>query len=143
MKKFFSWSFLGTFFWALIVVDCYHFGSGCDAALFSLTTINPLETAGLCKVLHIFAAIMEILQMLPLILENSPFACIIAIFLNKIILEIKTFSSFLKSFNSSGTGSNCRLPDKEFHFYKDVFDMFHIYPIFHQMTSLDDTIFHA
>ena len=50
--------------------------------LFNLTTINPLETADLGKILHTFVASMGTLQMLPLILENSPFPCINAIFLN-------------------------------------------------------------
>ena len=74
-------------------------------SLFSLTTINPLETAGLGKKLHIFPASAGMLQMLPLILKNSPFPCIIAIFLNKILLEIRTFTNIFKSFNSSGIGS--------------------------------------
>ena len=47
------------------------------------------------KILHTFAVSIETLQILPLILENSPFPWIIAIFLKKILLEIKTFSSFL------------------------------------------------
>ena len=46
--------------------------------------------------LHTFAVSIGTLQMLLLILRNSPFLCIIAIFLNKIILEIKTFGNFLK-----------------------------------------------
>ena len=29
IKKILSWSFLGDIFWAPIVLDCYHFGSGC------------------------------------------------------------------------------------------------------------------
>ena len=57
-----------------------------------------METTCLDKILHIFAASMGTLQMFPLISENSPFPCIIAIFLNKIFLEIKTFPNFLKSF---------------------------------------------
>ena len=45
---------------------------------FNLTTINPLEIAGLGKMLHIFAgSAAMLLQMLPLILENSPFPCIL------------------------------------------------------------------
>lgn len=40
------------------------------------------------KTIHIFAVSMVMLQILPLILENSPLLCIIAIFLHKIILEI-------------------------------------------------------
>ena len=47
------------------------------------------------KILHTFAVSIETLQILPLILENSPFPWVIAIFLKKILLEIKTFSSFL------------------------------------------------
>ena len=49
------------------------------------------------KILHIFAASMGMLQMLPLILENSPFPYSIVIFLNKIILEITTFSIFFRT----------------------------------------------
>ena len=71
---------------------------------FNLTTVNPLETAGLGKIFHIFAASIGLLQVLPLIFENSAFSCIIAIFLNKILLEIKAFSNFFKAFNSSGIG---------------------------------------
>ena len=56
--------------------------------------------ADLGKILHIFAASMGMLQMLPLILENSPFPCIIAIFWNKLLLEIRTFSNFFKFFKS-------------------------------------------
>ena len=33
----------------------------------------------------------------------------------------------------------CRLPNMEFGFYKDAYNMFHIYTIFHQMISLDGT----
>ena len=69
---------------------------------FSLMTVNLLETAGLGKMLHIFAISIGTLQMLPLIIENWPFLCIIAIFLNKILLEIKTLSNYFKFFNSSG-----------------------------------------
>ena len=61
---------------------------------FNLMTINPLETVGLRKMLHIFAVSRGTLQMFSLILENLPFSCIIAGFLNKILLEIKTFSNF-------------------------------------------------
>ena len=42
---------------------------------------------------------MRMLQILLLILESSPFPCIIAMFLNKILSEIKTFPSFFKSLN--------------------------------------------
>ena len=78
-------------------------------SLYSLTTITPLETAGLSKILHIFGAYIGTLQMLPLILINSPFPCIIAIILNKIPLEIGTFSYFFESFNSSGIESRAIL----------------------------------
>ena len=71
--------------------------------------INPLETAGLDKILHIFAASMEMFQMLLLMLEYSLFPCIIAMFLNKLFAEVKTFSIFLKSFNSSSIGTNAIL----------------------------------
>ena len=66
-----------------------------------LTTINPNETAALGKILYILAASMEMLQMLSLILKNSVFQCIISTFLNKIVLEITTFSNFFKFFNLS------------------------------------------
>ena len=39
--------------------------------------------------------------MLPSIVENSFFSCIIVIFLNKTILEIKVFSSLFRFFNST------------------------------------------
>ena len=52
--------------------------------------------ADLGTILHMFAASMGMLQMLPLILENSSFPCIIAIFLNKLLLEIRTFYNFFK-----------------------------------------------
>ena len=51
---------------------------------FNLTTIIPLETADLFGMLGIFAVSMGTLQMLPLILENSPFRCIIAYLLNSL-----------------------------------------------------------
>ena len=77
--------------------------------------------------------------MLPLILKNSAFPCIIAVFLNKILLEIRTFFNFLKLFNSSGIKPfYCRLFDMEFHLYKGAYDMLHICTIFDQMASLDD-----
>ena len=57
---------------------------------------NLLETSDLGKMIHIFAAFIGTFQMLPLILENSPLPCIIAIFFNKIPLEIMTFSSLFK-----------------------------------------------
>ena len=47
---------------------------------FDFTTINPFESADLGKMLHIFAASMGILQILPLIFANSTFPCIIAFF---------------------------------------------------------------
>ena len=68
-----------------------------------------MKTNGLGKILHIFAAFVGMLPMLPLIPENSPFPCINLILLNKIILEIRTFSSFLKCLNPSGTGSKAIL----------------------------------
>ena len=85
------------------------------------TAINLLETAGLGSILHTFVASMGMLQILHLILEHSPFPCIIAIFLNKILLEIITFSNFFKSFKTSGIGYivpfYCRLLGMELHFY--------------------------
>ena len=62
---------------------------------YSLTTINTLETTGLGKISHIFVSSMIMLQMPPLILENSPFPC---------IWETKTFSEFFKSFSTTGIG---------------------------------------
>ena len=64
--------------------------------------VNTLETGGLSKLLHIIAASIGNLQLLTLILENSLFPCINDIFLNKILLEIKTFLNFFKLFNSPG-----------------------------------------
>ena len=56
--------------------------------------LNPLETAGLGRMLNIFVVSLRMLQIFPLILEFSPLPWIILIFLNKIFLEIKTFSNF-------------------------------------------------
>ena len=67
--------------------------------------VNTLETGGLSKLLHIIAASIGNLQLLTLILENSLFPCIDDIFLNKILLEIKTFLNFFKLFNSPGIES--------------------------------------
>ena len=47
---------------------------------FSLTKINPLETAGLGKILHKFAISIGTLQILCLISENSSIPRTIAIF---------------------------------------------------------------
>ena len=74
-------------------------------SLFSLATINPLKSAGFGETFHRFPAFMGMLQMLPLVLKNAPFPCIIAIFRNKILLEIRSFSNFFKSVNSSVIGS--------------------------------------
>ena len=82
---------------------------------------------------------MSMLQILALILENSPFPCTTAIFLNKVVLEIRTFSNFLNTL-ADLTPFYCRLLNTEFNFYKDVFDIFHRNTIFHQMVSLDDAI---
>lgn len=67
--------------------------------------VNTLETGGLSKLLHIIAASIGNLQLLTLILENSLFPYINDIFLNKILLEIKTFLNFFKLFNSPGIES--------------------------------------
>ena len=72
--------------------------------LFSLTIINPLETVANGKILHVFAVSMGMLQMLPLILQNSPFSCIIDIYLNKILLETSNISNSGKSFYLSSIG---------------------------------------
>ena len=73
---------------------------------FNVTTINLLESSWVHKILHALAASVG---MFPLFLENSPFACIFAIFLNNILLKIKTFSISSKLFNSIGIGSNTKL----------------------------------
>ena len=67
--------------------------------------VNTLETGGLSKLLHVIAASIGNLQLLTLILENSLFPYINDIFLNKILLEIKTFLNFFKLFNSPGIES--------------------------------------
>ena len=64
--------------WFEIYMSLY-FGSR-----FNLTTINLLETTDLGKTLHIPEASMRTLQVLLLILEESPLSDIAAIFLNKI-----------------------------------------------------------
>ena len=104
---------------------------------FNLTTMNPLIHWKLLVLIkcYIFTASTGMLKMLPLILENSPFPCLISNFLNNNILEIRTFSIFsiyLKPFYY-------RLLDMEFRFYKGAYGMFHIYKVFHQTTSLDYT----
>ena len=53
-----------------------------------------METAGVGQILHTFVVSIGTLQMLPLILENSPFPCDIAIFLN-VFWELKLFLIFL------------------------------------------------
>ena len=60
-----------------------HFGSR-----FNLMTINLLETADLGKTLHIVEASTGTLQVLLLILEESPLSDIVVIFLNKIKSQI-------------------------------------------------------
>ena len=47
---------------------------------FNLTTIDQLENTALCKILHMILASMGMLQILFLILVNSHFSRIIAIF---------------------------------------------------------------
>ena len=105
-------------------------------SLFSLTTTNPLETASLDKILHVFAASMRMLQMLSLILKIHLFN-VLLLFLNKLLLEIRTFSNVLKIFNSSDIWDRepfyCRLLDMEFHCIKSSYDMFHICTVCHQM----------
>ena len=105
-------------------------------SLFSLTTTNPLETASLDKILHVFAASMRMLQMLSLILKIHLFN-VLLLFLNKFLLEIRTFSNVLKIFNSSDIWDRepfyCRLLDMEFHCIKRSYDMFHICTVCHQM----------
>ena len=105
-------------------------------SLFSLTTANPLETASLDKILHVFAASMRMLQMLSLILKIHLFN-VLLLFLNKLLLEIRTFSNVLKIFNSSDIWDRepfyCRLLDMEFHYIKSSYDMFHICTVCHQM----------
>ena len=79
---------------------------------FNLTTINLLESSGVHKILHVYAASVA---MFPLFLENSPFAGIFAIFLNEILLKIKTFSISSKLFNSFGIRSNTKLLQTAWH----------------------------
>lgn len=70
-----------------------------------LITTNPLKTADLLKMLHIFAVSTGILLIIPLILQNSLFSYIISSFLNKIILKIKTFYIFFHFINPYVLGS--------------------------------------
>ena len=53
----------------------------------NLITISLFETAGLGKILHLLAAFMGMLQVLPLILENSSFPYFLAILFKKIIFS--------------------------------------------------------
>ena len=102
-----------------------------------------MESAGLSKIYYIFAAATGIMQMRPLILENLPFPCIIAIFLNEVFLEIKSFSIFFNHFTYlflNLTPFYCRLHYIESHYFKDAYDMFHIYTIFLKKICLDDTL---
>ena len=111
-------------------------------SLFSLTTINPFQTAGLNQILHIFAASMGMFQRLLLISENSPFPCIIAMFLDKLLLEFRTFSIFFKSFNSPDIGTKAILLELlgiEFHFHKGAYNIFYMCKIFHHIIWLGDT----
>ena len=102
-----------------------------------------MESAGLSKIYYIFAAATGIMQMLPFILENLPFPFTIAIFLNEVFLEIKSFSIFSNRFTHlflNLTPFYCRLHDMESHFFKDAYEMFHIYTTFLKMICLDDTL---
>ena len=88
-----------------------------------------------------FAASMKTLQMLPLILENSPFPCIIAIFLNKILLVITTltFLSPLTFLAWDLKPFYCRLSDMGFHFLKKcLWHVSHAY----NFSSNDFTVWH-
>ena len=100
---------------------------------FNWAIINPLETASLGKMFNIFAVLLECCKMLPLIIKNSPFLCIIAIFLNNNLWKIRCLSNLLKWFDFYW-----RLLDKEVHFYKDCYDMFHIHKIFYQMITVEN-----
>ena len=66
---------------------------------FSLTTMSPLESAGFCETISTSADLMSTLHIVLLILKIFPFTCIIVIFLNKIISDIKIFSKRLRSFD--------------------------------------------
>ena len=55
--------------------------------------IYALEKAGYSKMLHMTAVPVGTFQILPLVLRNLPLH-ITAFFLNKMILEIKTFPIF-------------------------------------------------
>ena len=69
---------------------------------FSLTTINLSESDSLRKILYTSTNSMGTLHLVPLIFENSPFLYIIAIFLNKILLDIIFFKKQFKFLNSQG-----------------------------------------
>ena len=81
---------------------------------FNLKTINPLETADLVKILHMFAASMAVLQVLLLFLRSSSYL------LKQNSSGKKTFSVFFKSLNSSGLVSisillkTANMPTKSF-----------------------------
>ena len=79
----------------------------------------------------------------PLIFESLPFPCIIHFLLNKFILETRIFLIFENLLNHEEKDPKqiyCRLFRKEFHLYKDPYDMFHIYNFFSQLISLAETI---
>ena len=83
------------------------------------------------------------IQMIPLILENSHFPCIIAILLKKILWEIEIFLTFLNPSTHLVYDLSplyYRLSNTESHFYKDAYHMFCIYTILHQIVLVDDTI---
>ena len=75
-------------------------------SLFNFIAISPLQSVGLGKILHISADYVGKLRKFSFIFENTPFPCIIAIFLNKILFEIKILSTHLRISNSLGAGCN-------------------------------------
>ena len=96
--------------------------------------IYAVEKAGYSKMLHMTATPMGTFQKLPLVLRNLPLH-ITAFFLSKMIFQIfqliwyRIWSRFI---------SGCLIWN--FNFIKSYAS--HIYILFHQMISLDDTVLH-
>ena len=72
-----------------------HVSSFCGNVANASLNFRKLTFLYIICILYMFRAFVRMLQILALILENSSFSCIIGIFLNKVLLEIKTFSSFV------------------------------------------------
>ena len=59
-------------------------------------------------------------------------------------MEIGAFSTFVESFTQSGIGVKANLLQTTLHkmaFYKDAYEIFHVYTVLYQMISLADAIF--